>query len=89
MDNKTFIKNCEDLIIEYYNNSLDETDHYKIKDKDIECVWYNTIKGYNKGVFTSNETITDEMYFEITYDCMEKIFYFNAYKKWLHQRVEI
>lgn len=80
MDNKTFIEMCKKAIVDYFNNNVDKTDNKKINNNDVFVVWSCKTLQNNKALLST--TISDGMYYEITYNGDKKEMYFDAYKKW-------
>ena len=86
MDSKEFMEKAKDMVIEYYNNLVEITDNYQLKEEDVYIVWMCSTLGNNKALLSTN--IVDGMYYEITYDNNCNTFYFDAYKKWSHQEYQ-
>ena len=80
MEDKKFMQNCIDMVIEYYNNNVEVTDNYHITEGEVYIVWMCSILGNNKALLST--TVSDGMYYEITYNTSSDEFYFDAYKKW-------
>ena len=80
MEDKEFMEKATDMVIEYYNNQVEITDNYKIRETDVYIVWMASILMNNKALLSTN--VPDGMYYEITYDNNNETFYFDAYKKW-------
>ena len=80
MDSKLFIETVKKIIVDYVNNRLDKTDCKKITVDDVFIVWQCKILKNNKAL--ASTTISDGMYYEITYNGKEDEFYLDAYKKW-------
>ena len=87
LDESEFREKCIDMVIEYYNNLVEITDNYQIKETDVYIVWMCSILGNNKALLSTN--VPDGMYYEITYDISSNTFYFDAYKKWNHQEYSL
>lgn len=83
MEDKEFMIKATDMVIEYYNNQVEITDNYTLKETDVYIVWMCSILGNNKALLSTN--VPDGLYYEITYDNNDEIFYFDAYKKWTHK----
>lgn len=86
MDSKEFMEKAKDMVIEYYNNLVEITDNYQLKEEDVYIVWMCSTLGNNKALLST--TVPDGMYYEITYDTNNNTFYFDAYKKWSHQEYQ-
>ena len=77
MEDKEFMIKSTDMVIEYYNNQVEITDNYTLKETDVYIVWMCSILGNNKALLST--TVPDGMYYEITYDTNNNTFYFDAY----------
>ena len=87
MEDKEFMIKATDMVIESYNELVEVTDNYHLKEEDVYIVWMCNILGNNKALLSTN--VPDGLYYEITYDNNDEIFYFDAYKKWTHQEYEL
>ena len=87
MEDKEFMEKCIDMVIEYYNNLVEITDNYQLKEEDVHIVSMYTVLGNTKALLSTN--VFDGMYYEITFSNEENCFYFDAYKKWSHQRYDL
>lgn len=70
MDNQKFIEYCKQLVKNYIQTDLDY---------DIYTVWLNKTLQNNKALVST--TLSDGMYYEITYNGDKKEVYLDAYKK--------
>lgn len=73
---KQFMK----IIVDYYNNHVDVTDNKTLTEDDVYIVWYCKTLQNCKALLST--TVSDGMYYEITYNGDKKEFYLDAYKKW-------
>lgn len=80
MDNGKFIESCKAFVVDYFNNKVDKTDDVAITKDDVYVVWLSKVLQNNKALLST--TISDGMYYEITYNGDKNEFYFDAYKKW-------
>lgn len=80
ISSKDFIQECKKQIKEYFNNRSDKTDRILIDDDDVYLVWYCKTLQNHKALLST--TISDGMYYEITFDGDKNKMYFDAYKKW-------
>ncbi len=87
MEDKKFMEKCTDMVLEYYNSNVEITDNYQITEADVYIVWMCSILGNNKALLST--TVSDGMYYEITFDNNNKTLYFDAYKKWDHKNYEL
>lgn len=80
MSNAEFQERCKQIVKDYFNNRVEKTDAVKLMDKDVFIVWLcKTLQNHKALVST---TISDGMYYEITYNGDKNEFYLDAYKKW-------
>ena len=81
MDNKEFVELCKEKVVEI--TTLDwssvgvELPTYITTD-DVYVVWLNRTLQNNKALLST--TITDGMYYEVTYNGDKNELYFDAYK---------
>jgi len=73
-----FIEKCKELIVDYTNGGTEQ-----ISSKEVYVVWLSKTLQNTKGLFST--TISDGMYYELTYNGDKKELYFDAYKK--HENV--
>ena len=71
---------CKNLVIDYFNNKVEKKDNKKINIKDVYVVWMCKTLKNSKALLSTN--VSDEMYYEITYNGDKDEIYFDAYKKW-------
>lgn len=81
MDSKEFLKKAIQLVVDYFNGNADATDkNGKITENDVFVVWSCKTLQNNKALLST--TVSDGMYYEITYNGNRDEVYFDAYKKW-------
>jgi len=80
MKNDDFIKICKEVIVDYFNTNKDKTDDIKIDIDDVFIVWSCKTLQNNKALVST--TVSDGMYYELTYNGDKKELYLDAYKKW-------
>lgn len=80
MGNDAFLSLCKEKIVDYFNNRSDKTDNVLITEKDVFVVWSCKTLQNNKALLST--TISDGMYYELTYNGDKNELYFDAYKKW-------
>ena len=80
MDVDLMIKKAKKLVINYFNNKCEKTDGFKLTENDVFIVWFSkTLQNWKALVST---TISDGMYYEITYNGDKQETYVDVYKKW-------
>lgn len=80
MGNDTFLELCKEKVVDYFNNRSDKTDKALITKEDVFVVWSCKTLQNNKALLST--TISDGMYYELTYNGDKNELYFDAYKKW-------
>lgn len=81
MNQKRFIDLAIQAVIDYFNNRADVTDkNGKITRDDVFVVWACKTLQNNKALLST--TVSDGMYYEVTYNGDRSEIYFDAYKKW-------
>lgn len=77
---ESFMDKAKRLVKEYYNARVDKTDKTEIAEDQIFIVWFSkTLQNWKALVST---TISDGMYYEVTYNGDKRETYLDAYKKW-------
>ena len=67
------------LVVKFFNDHVDKTDHFAIQLADVYVVWFSkTLQNYKVLIST---VIPDGMYYEVTYNGDKKESYIDAYKK--------
>ena len=72
---------------EYFNSHVDKTDQKQITRDDVFIVWSNKTLQNNKALISTS--VSDGMYYEITYNGDKQELYFDAYKKWENIKFDI
>lgn len=80
MSEKDFVSLVKRTITEYVNDHLDKTDGRKITENDVFIVWMCKTLQNSKAM--ASTTLSDGMYYELTYNGDKKELYIDAYKKW-------
>ena len=80
MSNDKFMELCKKLVVGYFNSRADVTDGKQISENDVFIVWLCKTLQNNKALLST--TVSDGMYYEITYNGDKEEFYLDAYKKW-------
>lgn len=87
MDSKKFLEICKKEIVKYANEHLDKTDQNEISEKDVYVVWCCKTLQNNKALLST--TLSDCMYYEMTYNGDKKELYMDAYKKWENKCIKL
>lgn len=87
MKNDEFLKLCKNTIKDYYNERVEKTDKFKINEEDIFIVWSCKTLQNNKALVST--TVSDGMYYELTYNGDKKELYLDAYKKWENKCIKV
>lgn len=85
MEHDTFIDICKNEIVKYFNEESDKSDNYTLAYDDVYVVWSCKTLQNNKALLST--TVSDGMYYEITYNGDKNEIYFDAYKKWKNKKV--
>lgn len=81
MGDKEFIRIAKEAIVNYYNGRVDKTDkNGGITKDDVFIVWLCKALQNNKALLST--TVSDGMYYEVTYNGDTQEVYLDAYKKW-------
>ncbi|MBR6560511.1 MAG: hypothetical protein IKT75_05085 [Alistipes sp.] len=80
MGNDKFLKVVKAAVTKYVNERLDKSDGKKITEDDVFIVWSCKTLQNNKAL--ASTTLSDGMYYELTYNGDKDELYFDAYKKW-------
>lgn len=68
------------IVMNYFNSHVDKTDNKQITLDDVYVVWFSkTLQNWKALVSTS---VSDGMYYEITYNGDKNETYVDVYKKW-------
>ena len=81
MDNKEFAELCKEKVVDYANTHINLNSINKpvyISTSDVYVVWLNRTLQNNKALLST--TISDGMYYEVTYNGDKNELYFDAYK---------
>lgn len=80
MPNDDFLKLCKEIVVDYFNRNADKTDEKVLTEDDVYIVWSCKALQNNKSLVST--TVSDGMYYEITYNGSQHEIYVDAYKKW-------
>lgn len=87
MDSKKFIDICKEAVIAYANENFEKTDQAQITEEDVFIVWSCKTLQNNKALLST--TVSDGMYYELTYNGDKSEVYLDAYKKWENKCIKV
>lgn len=87
MKNNEFEKLCKETIVDYFNNRVEITDDMKITEDNVFIVWSCKTLQNNKAMVST--TVSDGMYYELTYNGDKNELYLDAYKKWENKAIKV
>ena len=80
MGSKEFQEFCKAQVVCYFNEKRDKSDSQPITVDDVYIVWYCKALQNHKALLST--TVSDGMYYEMTYNGDRGELYMDAYKKW-------
>lgn len=86
MNEKDFTAVVRQMVADYTNERLDATDNTIIGPDDVFIVWQCKILQNSKAL--ASTTLSDGMYYEITYNGNKHEFYLDAYKKFENRCIQ-
>ena len=87
MEFNKFQEFCKEKVVGYFNARVEQTDNIKITKDDVFVVWYCKTLQNAKALLST--TISDGMYYELTYNGDKKELYLDAYKKWENKKFDV
>ena len=85
MGNRAMMDKAIRIVKDYYNSRVEKTDDFRITEEDVFIVWFcKTLQNWKALVST---TVSDGMYYEVTYNGDKRETYLDAYKKWENVRI--
>ena len=85
MGSQEFIEICKEAVREYVESHFDKSD--RMIDFEIYVVWSCKTLQNNKALLST--TISDGMYYELTYNGDKKELYLDAYKKFENKCIKM
>ena len=71
---------AKELVVRYFNEHRDVTDSEEPSKNDVYIVWFcKTLQNFKVLLST---TVSDGMYYEVTFNGDKNEYYLDAYKKW-------
>lgn len=87
MNTKEFISLCKKEVVNYFNENVEATDNFKISEEDVFTVWYCKTLQNSKALLST--TVSDGMYYELTYNGDKNELYLDVYKKWKNKCIKL
>jgi hypothetical protein len=85
MNSNFYIDKARQIVVNYFNSRVEKTDGKTIGMTDVYVVWFTkTLQNWKALVST---TISDGMYYEVTYNGDDQEAYLDVYKKWENVRI--
>lgn len=79
------MEKAKQLVVDFFNEEVEKTDGFTLTVDDVYIVWWSkTLQNWKALVST---TVSDGMYYEVTYNGDKQETYIDAYKKWKNTRV--
>lgn len=75
------------VVVDYFNEHVDKTDSKTITLDDVFVVWFSKTLQNCKALLST--TVSDGMYYELTYNGDRKELYLDAYKKWENKCIKM
>ena len=80
------MEKAKQLVVDFFNEEVEKTDGFTLTVDDVYIVWWSkTLQNWKALVST---TVSDGMYYEITYNGNKQETYVDAYKKWKNKKIE-
>lgn len=87
MRNDDMLNISKQLVVDYFNKRVEKTDGIRITKEEVFIVWFSkTLQNFKALVST---TVSDGMYYEITYNGDKQELYLDAYKKWENKAIPL
>ena len=79
------MEKAKQLVVDFFNEEVEKTDGFKLTVDDVYIVWWSKTLQIWKALVST--TVSDGMYYEVTYNGDKQETYIDAYKKWKNKRV--
>lgn len=87
MRNDDMLNISKQLVVDYFNKRVEKTDGIQITKEEVFIVWFSkTLQNFKALVST---TVSDGMYYEVTYNGDKQELYLDAYKKWENKAIPL
>ncbi len=81
------MEKAKQLVVDFFNEEVEKTDGFTLTVDDVYIVWWSkTLQNWKALVST---TVSDGMYYEVTYNGDKDEIYVDAYKKWKNKQVKL
>lgn len=87
MPGDKFLDIAREAVVNYFNSKVDKTDGKRLTKEDTYIVWSVKVLQNNKALVST--TVSDGMYYEVTYNGDKGEVYLDAYKKWENQTINL
>lgn len=87
MNSDKFVELVKRTVCDYANGHLDNTDEVKLTVDDVYIVWLSKTLQNSKALVST--TLSDGMYYELTYNGDKCELYFDAYKKFENRAISV
>lgn len=87
MNFNNFQNMCKEKVVEYFNEKADKTDNLRITKDCVFVVWYCKTLQNAKALLST--TVSNGMYYELTYNGDKNELYLDAYKKWENKKYDV
>lgn len=79
------MEKAKQLVVDMFNEDVEKTDGFTLTVDDVYIVWWSKTLQNWKALLST--TVSDGMYYEVTYNGDKQETYIDAYKKWKNKRV--
>ena len=83
----TMIEKMKQAVVDYFNGRCDRTDNKKLTMDEVYIVWFSKTLQNAKALIST--TVSDGMYYELTYNGDKNEMYLDAYKKWENKCIKM
>ena len=87
MTDVEFIALCKNTVADYFNERAEKTDNIIIGIDDVYIVWQ--CKALQNWKALASTTVSDGMYYELTFNGDKGELYLDAYKKWENKCINV
>ena len=87
MNSDKFVELVKRTVRDYANEHLDKTDEVKLTVDDVYIVWLSKTLQNSKAL--ASTTLSDGMYYELTYNGNKCELYLDAYKKFENRAIKV